>query len=114
MLNPLLDDLQDERTEFLIREGNLRRAKAAPEFIPQWTHQGYLAKVGRNLCDCGELSDFLIGVFSREKAATGQIRDTALARGFQIPLGKSFPVEVTEGYVKICCSCLPVKGFRSF
>ena len=111
MLNPLLADLQDEITEVLIREGNLKKEKAKPAFIAQWTHQGYVAHIQEQYCACGARRENLIGIFSREVSATGENRDTALTRGFQIPLGQNHPVEVSQVTVAVCPSCLSSKGF---
>lgn len=112
--NPFLLDLEEEKTNFLIAEGNLRREKAKPAFIPQWEHVGYVAQVQRLYCTCGYSYDHVLGIFSREKALSGETRDTALLRGFQIPLGNTYPVEISAHRVQICPACLTSKGFADF
>ena len=111
MINPLLSDLQDEITETLIREGNLKREKAKPAFIAQWTHQGYVARLHYKYCSCGGGECDLVGIFSREVSPTGQVRDTALNRGFQAPLGHNYPIEETSEKTAVCPSCVTSKGF---
>jgi len=110
--NPFLDDLQDEQTREAIESGNLKRKRAEPVFVAVWTHQGYVAHIQRQWCSCGARHDNLLGVFSRETSVTGESRDLALARGFQIPLDRAYPVEVSHFKTAVCPSCLSSKGFQ--
>ncbi len=112
--NPFADDLEEETTSLLIAEGNLKREKAKPAFVPVWQHCGYVAQLQRLYCTCGYSYDHFLGVFSREKSPTGENRDTALARGFQIPLGHSYPVEISHFKTHACPACLSAKGFAEF
>ena len=112
--NTFLEDLEEETTALLIAEGNLRREKVKPAFIPQWTHQGYIAQLQRIYCTCGYSYDHFLGIFSRETSPTGENRDTALARGFQVPLGRSYPVEISHFKTHTCPACLTSKGFADF
>lgn len=110
--NPFLDDLSEEVTADLIASGNLRKEKAKPEFIAQWTSSGYVARNERYSCFCGYEYDHIIGAFHKEKAITGQVRYTSLAKGFQIPLGQNFPIETTSHKIAVCPSCVSSKGFE--
>ena len=112
--NSFLDDLEEETTARLIAEGNLRREKAKPAFVPVWLHQGYVAQLQRMYCSCGYTYDHFLGVFSRETSPTGENRDTSLGRGFQIPLGKNYPVEIRPFKTQTCPACLTSKGFAEF
>lgn len=110
--NPLLDDLRDEQTAELIRSGNLKREKTPPTFIAQWTSLGYIAIEELHTCKCGSGWVSLRGLFHREKALTGQIRDTRLSAAAQIPLGQNYPIETVEIPEPRCPDCLPSHGFR--
>lgn len=112
MNNPLLEDLIAEQTAELIASGNLKRGKAPPVFLSQWTHAGYVAHNARYTCSCGYSYDHIIGAFSRETAPTGETRDQILSRGFQIPLGHAFPVETSYHKVQLCPACVSSKGFQ--
>lgn len=112
--NAFLADLEEETTALLIAEGNLRRERQKPAFVPVWQHQGYVAQLQRCACRCGYTYDHFLGVFSREVSPTGEFRDLALAKGFQIPLGRSYPVEISHFSVSICPACLTSKGFADF
>lgn len=110
--NPLLDDLQAELTAHLIATGNLKKKETPPVFIAQWASLGYIAIEELHSCKCGSGWVSLRGLFHREKALTGQIRDTRLSAAAQIPLGQNFPIETVEISEKICPDCLPAHGFR--
>lgn len=112
--NSFLDDLEEETTLLLIAEGNLRREKAKPAFTPVWTHIGYVAQLQRLFCACGYSYDHFLGAFSREKSPSNETRDTALPRGFQIPLGHAYPVEISHFKTPACPACLSAKGFADF
>ena len=113
MKNPFLEDLIDEQTAELIASGNLKREKAKPIFIAQWVSSGYAAFNERYSCQCGYKYDHIIGAFFREKkAATGEIRYTALSKNFQIPLGQNFPIETSLHKIAVCPSCVSSKGFE--
>lgn len=110
--NPLFSDLQDEITQELIESGNLKKRKQehAP-FVPVWTHLGYVAKVQHLLCECGVLTELLMGIFSREVGAKGEKRDLLLSPKAQIPLNQNWPIEIEESFPLTCAHCLPFKGF---
>ena len=110
--NPLLDDLQAELTAELIRTGNLKREREKPAFVPQWEFQGYVAIEELHSCKCGSGWISLRGVFSREKARTGEVRDTKLSPKGQIPLGRGWPIDTIEVPESVCPDCLPAHGFR--
>ena len=112
--NPFLIDFEEEETARLIAEGNLRREKAKPAFVPVWTHAGYVANLQRVHCSCGYTYDHFLGVFSREKSPTGETREQVLSRGFQIPLDQKYPVEISHFKVHTCPACLTSKGFADF
>lgn len=111
--NPLLDDLDAERTADLIATGNLRKTRIAAQvpFSPVWLDAGYIARVEWKTCACGNIGESLLGIFHKEHASTGEARYTALSRGFQIPLNKNYPIEVIESQTAACPSCLESKGF---
>jgi len=111
-VNPFLEDLDAERTAELIASGNLKREKAKPAFIAQWASSGYVARNERYSCACGYEYDHILGAFHKEKALTGEIRYTSLAKGFQIPLGQNFPIETTQHKIAVCPSCVSSKGFE--
>ena len=108
----LISDLQDEHHTVLLESGNLLPKKQAPSFIPQWISAGYVARVYRNVCSCGSVTEPLfLGIYHREKSPCNAVRDTLLGRGFQIPLHQNFPIESTEIKILACASCLVSKGF---
>ena len=109
--NPLLDDLQAEVTAELIRSGNLTRKKSPPAFSPVWTSLGYVAVQELHSCKCGSGWISLRGLFHREKAPSGETRDQALARGFQLPLNQHHKIETVKIREALCPDCLSSHGF---
>ncbi len=110
--NPFAEDLEEETTARLIAEGNLKREKAKPAFIPQWEFLGYVAIEELHTCRCSSGWVSLRGIFSRERALSGEIRDTKLSPRGQIPLGRGWPIETVEIPEAVCPDCLPSHGFR--
>ena len=113
--NDLLDDLKNEHHSNLLENGNLRgkarESKWTGEF--QWTSQGYIARVARLHCTCGQTTPILVGLFHLETTPSGTRRERRLDEDhYQIDPNGSYPIIVNTTQVKTCPHCLIFKGFQ--
>ena len=92
--------------------GNLRPHKRAPWSDENaWTSLGYIARIHKHHCTCGNTETQLLGVFHRERTPSGTLREQRLARGWQIPLDRPYPIQITTTAVLECSACITSKGF---
>lgn len=116
--NPLLDDLKEEFTAHLIAHGNLinqNRGSHAWKIETPWTSAGYIARVVRQHCDCGEFSDSLLGIFHAETRGSERREQALDIRRHQISLDGEYPVEVSLlPPVYACPKCLAYRGFANY
>lgn len=107
-MSSLLEDIDAEQHSHLLEAGNLGKSRAAWSEENAWSSVGYVARISRLACQCGEKTDTLLGIFHREKTPSGAIREQNLAlRGCSIPF-HNLPVEVTSSQVFACLKCLPL------
>lgn len=115
--NPLLIDLEDERTAEAIEKGNLpayKRAhklvpKAEPSLITQWTSLGYFAHIDEMTCKaCGSKHLNLVGVFLREHAThnPSTVRSTRLSIKAFRDLKIKPSLDVIPVPVDLCALCV--------
>ena len=85
-------------------------ALAKHPLVSTWTSGGYLAKVGRQICQsCGRTQDHCIGVYAVELGNGGR-RLTRLPSKGQFPL-EPWPMEIDVSEVEWCAVCLSDLGF---
>ena len=81
-MSSLLDDIEAEVHNEAIERGNLKKKQNRPvfaPFIPQWEKAGYVARITICTClCCGTQNKTLFGIFLRERAKSGETRDTGL------------------------------------
>lgn len=116
--NPLLSDLTEEFTAHLIERGNLinqNRGSHAWKVETPWTSAGYLARIVRQHCECGEFSDSLMGIFHVETRGSEKREQALDIRRAQISLDGENPVEVSLlPSVKACPKCIAYRGFSNY
>lgn len=111
----LLDDILEEAYYAKLAE-NPPAKKPKLDWTDKnaWTSEGYSGLVLHRVCSCGAKVSLLQGIFHIERTPSGAIRRQALdlSRPLQFPLDGDYPVDSTTDHVKICASCLPLKGFK--
>lgn len=113
-MSDLLSDLQDEHHLDLLANGNMRGDKTRESRWTgekSWTSLGYVARLTLSTCNCGHTTPWLMGVFHREQAPNGSIKEQRLDERFQVPLGGAYPIETTQQYTVSCAYCITSKGF---
>lgn len=110
-MNPLLSDIAEDHHQHLLERGNLLPRKKDWTGENQWRSLGYLARINRHHCACGDIRDQFVGCYHAEITPSGTRREQLLINNLQIPLDQKYPILITDLDVRICPACLVAKGF---
>ena len=111
--NSLLDEIEAEIHNDAIERGNLKKKQNRPvyaPFIPQFEKIGYVARITRTTClCCGASHKLLYGIFLREKARSGEIRDTAInLKAFASNYSRPEEFIYDDVSLHLCAECVEV------
>ena len=111
--NSLLDEIEAEAHNHAIESGNLKKKQNRPvfaPFIPQWEKQGYIARITIQTClCCGTQNKTLFGIFLREKAKSGEIRDTGLSlKGYASNYQRPEQILYDNISTPLCAECVEI------
>lgn len=104
MPNALIDDLNAEQHNHLLEAGNLKKARTPWRDDHSWKTLGFSARISRSTCDCGAITETLIGIFREEETPSGAKRSVAV-KHTEIH-GEHHPVITLTSSVPICPACL--------
>lgn len=111
MPNALIEDLNAEHHNFLLEKGNLVKARR-----PCWTDNhswktlGFSARISRVICDCGAVTESLLGLFRDEETPSGAKRSSAV-KPSELS-GENHPVITLISSAPVCAHC--VRGSTYF
>jgi hypothetical protein len=114
------EDLAEESLADALENGNLRGEKSRAQREIEnpgwndrnaWVSQGYYISLHRTGCKCGNVVDFLCGVFHEEKSPSGKIRCIRFDGDFQIPKSAIQPTRISHFSTRICLACVSGHGF---
>jgi len=111
--NSLLDEIEAEAHNHAIESGNLKKKQNRPvfaPFIPQWEKQCYIARITIQTClCCGTQNKTLFGIFLREKAKSGEIRDTAMnLKAFAANYSRPEELIYDDVSLHLCAECVEI------
>lgn len=104
MPNALLDDFVAEHHNHLLEAGNLKKARAPWRDDHAWKTIGFSARISHVTCDCGAVSESLIGIFRDEETPSGARR--SIATPHTELHGEKHPVITIISTAPVCPACV--------